>query len=208
MKRLAALASSIALLSLAAAQQGQPAQPDAAKQPNVPSGHPPIPIPQVGDNWPKAMPADVESVDAIIKAFYDAPAGQPGQARDWDRFLSLFVPDARLIVARAGDGGTAGAMFLPAPDYVSANKTYFEKGGFRDTEIGRRTESFGNIVHVWSTYESRRKAEDPAPYLRGINSIQLLKDGGRYWIVNVFWDNERADVIIPEQYLTTPATPH
>ncbi len=200
MKRIVALASTLALLGLAAAQPEQP-----EKKQGVPSGHPQIPIPQVGDNWPKAKSADVESLDAIMKAFYEAPAGAPGQARDWDRYLSLFVPDARLIAARQGADGSAGAIFLPAPDYVAANKTYFEKGGFQDKEVARRVESFGNMVQVWSTYESRHKAEDPAPYVRGINSIQLLKDTNRYWIVNVFWDYEKPDLTIPEKYLTSPA---
>lgn len=201
MKRFAALASTLAVISLAAAQQGD----DKPAQPNVPSGHPSIPVPEVQKNWPAARPEDVSSVDAIVRAFYEVPAGEKGQARDWDRYLSLFVPDARLIVARPGQDGTAGTIFLTAPDYVAANKTYFEKGGFMDKEVARRTESFANIVQVWSTYESRRSANDPSPYLRGINSIQLLKDGDRYWIVNVFWDNEKPDVTIPEKYLTSPA---
>ncbi|MFO0832610.1 MAG: hypothetical protein U0637_12315 [Phycisphaerales bacterium] len=201
MKRLAALASTIALISVAAAQQGDKPQ----KEPNVPAGHPSIPMPEVSKNWPQAKPEDVSSVDAIIKAFYEVPAGEAGKARDWDRYLSLFVPDARLIVARSGENGSAGTIFLAVPDYVAANRTYFEKGGFMDKEVARRSESFANMVQVWSTYESRRSANDAAPYLRGINSIQLLKDGNRYWIVNVFWDNETQDVKIPEKYLTSPA---
>mgnify|MGYP002381163001 CR=1 FL=1 len=200
MKRLLALSSTIALLCVAATQPG--ARPE--KQPSVPAGHPSIPMPEVAKNWPKAKPEDVKSVDAIIQAFYEAPAGEAGKARDWDRYMSLFVPDARLIVARAGEQGSAGTIFLPVPDYIAANKTYFEKGGFMDKEVARRTESFSNIVHVWSTYESRRSAGDASPYLRGINSIQLLKDGERYWIVNVFWDNETPETQIPEKYLTSP----
>jgi hypothetical protein len=182
---------------------GEPAPKQDAK-PNIPSGHPQIPMPKVGTDWPQAKPEDVESIDAILKAFYQAPAGGPNQPRDWDRYRSLFVPSARMIPARTGEGGAAGAYFLQIGEYIDANRTYFEKGGFFDTEIARRSESFGNIVHVWSSYESRRKSEDSAPYIRGINSIQLLKDGGRYWIINVFWDYERPDNPIPEQYLPAP----
>lgn len=203
MKLAAALLCASALFGLASAQNAQPET--KPQQKSVPAGHPQIPIPQVGDNWPKAKPEDVASVDAIIKAFYEVPAGEPGQTRDWDRYLSLFVPDARLIAARQGADGSAGAIFLPAPDYVAANKVYFEKGGFHDREIARRVESFGNIVQVWSTYESRHRAGDAEPYIRGINSIQILKDANRYWIVNVFWDYEKPDVTIPAQYLPSPA---
>lgn len=187
----------VALYGALALGQAQP-----SGESSLPSGHPQIPVPTVGEGWPQAQKSDVESVDAIIRAFYEVPAGAPGQARDWDRYRSLFVPAARLIPARTGADGTAGAYFLPVSDYIEANKTYFEKGGFWDREVARKTEMFGNIVHVWSTYESRRKSEDTEPYVRGINSIQLLKDNDRYWIIGVFWDYERPDNPIPPRYLT------
>lgn len=195
-----ALAGLLGGLSMQPAGQTVPDGGEKAQQPAVPSGHPQIPLPRVAETWPKAKAEDVSSVDAIVGAFYSAAAGAPGEARDWDRFRSLFVPEARMIPARTGPQGAAGTIFLSIADYIDANKTYFEKGGFSDREIGRRTETFGNMVHVWSTYESRRRAEDPAPYSRGINSLQLLKDGPRYWIVNVFWDHERADAPIPDKY--------
>jgi len=178
-----------------------PATPAAAKPP-VPSGHPQIPLPTVAANWPKAKPEDVKSVEAIMAAFYAVPAGAAGEARDWDRYRSLFVPEARMIPARSGPDGAAGTIFLPITEYIDANKVYFEKGGFRDTEVSRRVEEFGNMVSVWSTFESRRNATDPKPYIRGINSIQLLKDGSRYWVVNVYWDFERPGNELPEKYLT------
>jgi hypothetical protein len=57
------------------------------------------------------------------------------------------------------------------------------------------------VTHRFSTYESRGRAEDPTPFARGINSIQLLNDGQRWWIVTVFWDSERANNPIPAKYL-------
>ena len=177
---------------------GLAAQPEKQPRPPLPSGHPGAPVTAA---WPKADPADVKSIDAILAAMYQATGGNPGQPRQWDRYRSLFTPDARLIAARPGAEGGAGAMFLTVGNYVDANRTYFEKGGFFDKEVSRKMEAFGNIAHVWSTFESRHKSDDPAPYVRGINSIQLLKDGGRWWIVNLFWDFEREDVPLPEQYL-------
>ena len=84
------------------------------------------------------------------------------------------------------------------------NRTYFEKGGFFESELARRTESFGNITHVWSTFESRRGTADAEPYTRGIYSVQLLKDGDRWWILSLSWDMERENNPMPEKYLTTP----
>lgn len=185
-------ASLLAAMSLLA----QPANP-AASKPQKPAGHPGAAQADATLNWPKARPEDVNSVDAIIKAFYAVPAGEKGESRDWDRYASLFTPDARMIPARADDKGNAIAMYVTIGEYVGLNKTYFEKGGFRDTEINRKVEEFGHIAHVWSTFESRHSAADAEPYVRGINSIQLLKDGDRWWIVNVFWDFEGPNATLP-----------
>src|SRR5438270_3687638 len=47
--------------------------------------------------WPVAKAEDVKSPEAILNAVYSVISGGKGQARDWDRMRSLFVPDARLI---------------------------------------------------------------------------------------------------------------
>ena len=37
---------------------------------------------------------------------------------------------------------------------------------------------------------------EPA-FARGVNSIQLMKDGGRWWVVTIFWDAEREGNPVP-----------
>ena len=93
---------------------------------------------------------------------------------------------------------------LSADDYASRSAPGLERSGFFERELARRTESFGNIMHVFSSYDSRRGASDEKPFARGINSFQLLKDGGRWWVVTIFWDSERPDNPIPEKYLKNP----
>lgn len=150
---------------------------------------------------PAARPADVASMDAVVAALYDVISGPAGQARDWDRMRSLFVPGARLIPAVAAPDGGASARVLDVEGYIGRSRQTLERNGFFEREIARRTERFGNIAHLFSTYESRHAAADPAPFARGINSIQLLKDGDRWWVVTVFWDAERPGLVIPSEYL-------
>jgi hypothetical protein len=152
---------------------------------------------------PAANPADVGSVDAILKALYDVISGPAGQARDWNRFRSLFVPNARLMPA-VPQQGTPGARVLvwSADDYARRAGAGLERNGFFEREIHRVTEQYGNILHAFSTYESRRTADlAEKPFARGINSIQLLKDGDRWWVVSIFWDSERPGNEIPSKYL-------
>jgi hypothetical protein len=152
-------------------------------------------------DWPKAKPEDVQSPEAIVAAVYSVISGGKGQSRDWDRMRSLFVPDARLIPAIMGKDGHNDVLMLSVDGYIERSGTRLTKDGFFERSIHNEMEQFGNIVQVWSTYESRHNAEDEKPFARGINSFQLLKDGDRYWVVNIFWDSESPTKPIPAKYL-------
>ena len=150
---------------------------------------------------PAARPADVASIDAILTALYDVISGPKGQARDWDRFYSLFFPGARLIPTGRGPDGSVRARALTPEEYRQSSGAQLEERGFFEVEIGRTVEEFGNIAHAFSAYASRWTLEDPEPFSRGINSIQLLNDGNRWWVVSVFWDSERSGNPIPDRYI-------
>jgi hypothetical protein len=149
---------------------------------------------------PKADPADVESIDAIIGAVYDVISG-PAGARDWDRMRSLFIPEARLISVGMGADGQFGKRAMDLEDYIQRAGGYFEQNGFFEQELTRRTERFEYVAHAFSTYESLNNADDPEPFSRGINSFQLMNDGQRWWIVTIYWEAETPEKPIPKKYL-------
>lgn len=157
----------------------------------------------------EAKPEDVASIDAILKAVYDVISGDAGEERDWDRFLSLFHKDARLIPAGKNPqtGVTAASVFSPS-DYIERTDPVFAKQGFHEREIGRRTDRYGNIAQVFSAYEAFRSKNDKEPFLRGINSFQLLFDGKRWWVLTIYWQAETPENPIPKDYLfAKPANP-
>jgi hypothetical protein len=146
--------------------------------------------------------ADVASIDAIITAAYDGISGPAVKKRDWDREQSLYYPGARLIpTAKPGENDGLAPKILDVNGFIARVEPYFAEHGFYEKEIARRTEQFGQIAHVWSTYESRHNPDDPEPFMRGINSIQLFHDGSRWWIVTIYWQQENAAHPIPEKYL-------
>lgn len=153
---------------------------------------------------PAARPADVASMDAVLAALYDVISGPAGQARDWARFRSLLVPNARLMPTRPRPSGGTEVVVWSADDYMRTAGPNLQATGFYEREIHRVTEQFGDVAHVFSTYESRRTA-DPGetPFARGINSIQLLKVGGVWAVQSIAWGEERSDLPIPAKYLPT-----
>jgi hypothetical protein len=164
--------------------------------PTTPPGHPadaPTPVlPDALADAPHALPADVISPATIVNAYYNSISGPRGQARDWARFRSLFVPGALFSTPRMINGARSVTSITVAR-FVASNDRYFEKGGYFETPIGMRTTEFGSVAQVFSAYEARRGLAESAPYLRGVNGFQLINDGDRWWIVNVIWDIERAD---------------
>jgi hypothetical protein len=156
---------------------------------------------------PPANPADVESVDAIMRALYDVISGPAGQRRNWDRMRSLFVPGARLIPTGRRPDGTRSIQIWSVDQYISTVGPRLEENGFFERELARRTERYGNVVQAFSTYDSKRTASDPQPFARGINSIQLWNDGKRWWVVTIFWEGERPDNPIPARYMQSESPP-
>lgn len=146
-------------------------------------------------------PGDVSSPEAIVKAVYDVISGPAGQKRDWERFRSLFADGARLIPTGPRPSGDFGPRVYDPDGYIRRSEPVFETAGFFEKEVSRRVERSGHVVQVFSTYEARHDPRDAAPFVRGINSFQLLFDGTRWWVVTIFWEAESEAVKIPKEYL-------
>ncbi|MXX71181.1 MAG: hypothetical protein F4205_11330 [Gemmatimonadetes bacterium] len=154
---------------------------------------------------PMADPADVESIDAIITAVYEVISGDAGVERDWDRFRSLFLPQARLmpVSSQHGENGRSSSVSAATPDeFIEGSNDFFVSQGFYEVEIGSVTEQYGDIAHRFSSYASFRTDDpDEEPFNRGINSFQLLYDGERWWVLSIFWQHEPDAGPIPAEYL-------
>jgi hypothetical protein len=149
----------------------------------------------------QARAGDVESVDGIVAALYDVISGPAGKPRDWDRMRSLFAPEGRLMAVGARADANYVLRAMSVEDYITRNSKAFATMGFFEREMARTSETFGQIVHVFSSYDSRHALGDAKPFQRGINSIQLYHDGKRWWIVNVLWRAEDERLPLPDRYL-------
>jgi len=136
-------------------------------------------------------PSDVATLDGILNALYETVSGPVGQPRDWDRLRSLFLPGGRLMPI-VSTGEKAGVRLLSTEDFIQRVEPIFAKEDFWERETSRQTETIGHFAHVLSFYESLRDPNGP-PFERSVNSIQLLNDGLRWWIVNLMWNTSRAE---------------
>ena len=163
-----------------------------------------LPIPSVVlAQTPAARPADVASPAAIVTALYESVQRAPGATFPWERFRSLFIPNATLIPNLEQTGGTPRVLDVQGfIDWVDANSTIGgqDDKGFAEEEIANVTERYGDIAHVFSTYQKHFWG-DTTILGRGINAIQLLQRDGRWWVVSVVWDEETGAGPIPARYL-------
>jgi len=147
-----------------------------------------------------AKPGDVDTIEHILAATYDVISG-PAGSRDWDRFRSLFYPGARLIPSHRDEKTNVVSAHALTPDeYIARAGAFFSKEGFYEDTLANRIETWDNIAHVWSTYESRH-AKGEKPFARGINSFQLMYDGTRWWVLTIYWEAEDAKHPLPEKFL-------
>ncbi len=137
------------------------------------------------------------TLDDLIKAVDDAVSGPANKDRTC--FRNLFAPDARLApMVKATDGSFAPRL-LTVDGWIDA---VAKRGSavFYERQVKVKTEVYGHIAHLWSTYETRSTPDGKAD-VRGINSIQAVNDGTRWRVIEIVWQAETPDAPVPQQYL-------
>ena len=143
----------------------------------------------------------VKTLDNTLQTLYNVISGEKGEERNWELFKFLFKPEAKLIPSGKSKEDLFNIKYMSTDDYIKTSGQWLVNNGFFEMEIHRSVDIFGNIAHVFSTYESFKSKSDTIPFMRGINSIQLLNDGNRWWIINIYWTQETEENPIPSKYL-------
>ena len=155
--------------------------------------------PNVQQIHPLADQADVSSVEAVVRAIYEAISFREGEEPSMSRFRSLFNSNAQFIRISQD-----GVDTMDVESFTASFRERVKTGAlksFYEAELSRQTLAFGSIAQIFSTYHKRMNTEDPAGLIRGINSLQLYYDGQRWWIISILWEDERGGNLIPPEYL-------
>jgi hypothetical protein len=150
---------------------------------------------------PADLTPDTRDLESTLASLYHVISGEAGEVRNEARFRNLFWPGATLSAIRQDSAGNRAVKVMSVDDFYTGMSEFTKTNSFFEREIARRTERWEAIAHVWSTYEIRRDQNDPEPFLRGINSIQLFWDGTRWWVMSIYWQPELNDTALPKTYL-------
>lgn len=183
----------VLLGTLLFAQQSEPPQPHP-----MPPQMPIFSAAELAAKVPAAKAEDVNSIDSIMRAVYEAISGPQG-TRDWNRFRSIFLPQARFTEVHKMPDGSFSVISWSVDEFVRDATEVFSKESFYENGIVNDPQRYGQMAQVFSSYESRH-APGEKPFSRGINSMQLLNDGTRWWVVSIAWDSERPDNPLPAKF--------
>ena len=103
----------------------------------------------------RADPDDVESGKSIVRGVYEAIQRSPGKDFDWDRFRTLFIPQATLVPNAEQTGGTFTAY---SPEsFITTMDWYMTVGGpndrgFAEEGVLIEVHRYSDVAQVFSTY--------------------------------------------------------
>lgn len=143
----------------------------------------------------------VKTLDNTIKTLYGVISGEKGEARDWELFKYLFRSEAKLIPSGSNKEGKTTIRYMTPQDYINSSGDFLINSGFYEKEIARTVHKFGNIAQVFTTYEAFNHQNRSKPFMTGINSIQMIYMEGRWWIVNIFWQQASKKHPIPKEFM-------
>jgi hypothetical protein len=142
---------------------------------------------------------DTSSIESVIHTFYEVISGFVSEKRNWDRMRSLFAPGASLVPSSVVCG-TSPPSAIDIEAYIQRLAGFLSQHDFFETSFTHHIEVYGNIASVISTYEARHTPNESEPFRRGVNFIQMLNDGNRWWLTSMIWRDENKDNSIPEKY--------
>jgi len=154
-----------------------------------------VPVPKA-----EPRPEDVNSIEGIVKASYETISGGVGVPRQWGRDRTLFSSSVRYIAMSKDKTGAVKVRTSDYQEYLDESDDFLVKQGFREVELGRKIERFGNVATVLSGYEGKLTSTGKV-VTRGVNIFSLYYDGKRWWIQTMLWDEEGSGNPIPAELL-------
>jgi hypothetical protein len=138
------------------------------------------------------LPSEPNGIPAAIDRAISGPA-------DKDRacMKALFIPEARLMFVSIGADGVPSYTIQTLDDWIARVKTRGH-AMLEEKQLKFHIEHYGNIAHLWSSYELHSDGKQVA---RGINSIQAIKEAGGWRLTGIMVQAESATAPLPNEYL-------
>ncbi len=142
-----------------------------------------------------APPGDTvtASAEATVRALYRLISFRPGERIDTAALRRLFLPQAVLALRSSPTAFAVWTVdsFVVAFARADTSAT-LSRTGFHETVVRLHATPFRDIAHVFVLFEAQVN-DASRPARRGVDSFELVRREGRWWIVGV-----TNDVLVPD----------
>lgn len=141
-------------------------------------------------NWTTAQ--------SLVEDLYTAVTFDAGTSPDWDHVRSMFIESAVVVLRTSRTETTVFSLDGYIGDFVR----FIEQANARETGFSERIVRlnpmvFGDMAHILVLYEAHIPGS-PRPPQRGVDSFQLIRRDGRWWIVSVTNEIPTANRPVPQ----------
>jgi hypothetical protein len=141
--------------------------------------------------------------EKVVDDLYEFVTFPPGTSPDWEKVKSLFIDEAVIVLRTSFTKmevmGKDGFVDLFTRDIQKHN---MKETGFQEKIVRKKMTVIGDVAHCFVLYEAS-VPNSPGPPQQGVDSFQLLKKDGRWWIVSIINEIPRPGVSIPGELLVT-----
>jgi len=147
---------------------------------------------------PALAQADLETPEGLIEEIYRLVTFPAGTTPDWDAVRSLFIPEALVVLRTSREGSTVFSVDGFVQDFVTfIEQADVEQTGFTERILDLQTFEWGDIAHALVLFDSDIPGDGREPRA-GVDSFQLIKQDGRWWIASITNERPSADRPLPE----------
>ncbi len=128
---------------------------------------------------------EFETAEGVVSEIYKTVTFEPGQTPDWEKVRSMFLDNAVVVLRTSREGSTVFSVPGFIDDFVNfIEKSPAKQAGFSEKIIRMKPLIFGDIAHILVLYEVHIPGT-PRPPQQGVDSFQLVKKNGRWWIIAI-----------------------
>jgi uncharacterized protein (DUF1697 family) len=147
---------------------------------------------------PAVAPA-YDTAEGVVRELYRLVTVDVGQVTDWEQVRNLFVPEAVIVLRVSKDASSVFDVQGWIDDFVAFNeRARVKERGFSEKILVLKPRVFRDIANVFVLYEAAITGSDRPP-TRGVDSIELIRKDGRWWIASITNDLPNAENPIPQE---------
>ncbi len=149
---------------------------------------------------PQTEDQSVQSPEGVVRELYSAVCVTPGgKLPNWEKVRGLFYKDAAIFVRTSRSETATFSVQGFIDDFVAFNeRARVQERGYTEKVVRLKPLVFQNIAHVLVLYEASI-TNSPRPPQKGVDSFQLIKKDGRWWILSVANDVPDEGAALPKE---------